>query len=116
MAEPVPDFPPEPEPAAVTVTDPDPKSRPPLPAARCPGSAPGTGTPQSFPLPSVQVRECAGSSVAGRRSGTGREPGHRLPPLHHRLRRHRPRGGDAHVRNLIRRFVEVGVSGYHIED
>ena len=25
-------------------------------------------------------------------------------------------GGDAHVRNLIRRFVEVGVSGYHIED
>ena len=23
-------------------------------------------------------------------------------------------GGDAHVRNLIRRFVEVGVSGYHI--
>ena len=25
-------------------------------------------------------------------------------------------GGEAHVRNLIRRFVEVGVSGYHIED
>ena len=25
-------------------------------------------------------------------------------------------GGDAHVRNLVRRFVEVGVSGYHIED
>jgi len=25
-------------------------------------------------------------------------------------------GGDAHVRNLIRRFVEVGVPGYHIED
>jgi len=25
-------------------------------------------------------------------------------------------GGDAHVRNLIRRFVEVGVAGYHIED
>ena len=25
-------------------------------------------------------------------------------------------GGDAHVRNLIRRFVEVGVIGYHIED
>jgi isocitrate lyase len=25
-------------------------------------------------------------------------------------------GGDAHVRNLIRRFVEVGVCGYHIED
>src|SRR4051812_45449807 len=25
-------------------------------------------------------------------------------------------GGDPHVRNLIRRFVEVGVSGYHIED
>jgi isocitrate lyase len=25
-------------------------------------------------------------------------------------------GGDAHVRNLIRRFVEVGVTGYHIED
>jgi isocitrate lyase len=25
-------------------------------------------------------------------------------------------GGDAHVRNLIRRFVEAGVSGYHIED
>src|SRR5438270_9763750 len=25
-------------------------------------------------------------------------------------------GGDAHVRNLIRRFVEVGVRGYHIED
>ncbi|MGW8313613.1 MAG: isocitrate lyase ICL2, partial [Desulfuromonadales bacterium] len=24
-------------------------------------------------------------------------------------------GGDAHVRNLIRRFVEVGVPGYHIE-
>jgi isocitrate lyase len=24
--------------------------------------------------------------------------------------------GDAHVRNLIRRFVEVGVAGYHIED
>lgn len=25
-------------------------------------------------------------------------------------------GGEAHVRNLIRRFVEVGVTGYHIED
>ena len=25
-------------------------------------------------------------------------------------------GGDAHVRNLIRRFVESGVTGYHIED
>jgi isocitrate lyase len=25
-------------------------------------------------------------------------------------------GGDAHVRNLIRRLVEVGVPGYHIED
>ncbi len=25
-------------------------------------------------------------------------------------------GGEAHVRNLIRRFVEVGVPGYHIED
>ncbi len=25
-------------------------------------------------------------------------------------------GGDPHVRNLIRRFVEVGVCGYHIED
>ncbi len=25
-------------------------------------------------------------------------------------------GGDPHVRNLIRRFVEVGVTGYHIED
>jgi isocitrate lyase len=25
-------------------------------------------------------------------------------------------GGDAHVRNLIRRMVEVGVPGYHIED
>ncbi len=25
-------------------------------------------------------------------------------------------GGDAHVRNLIRRFVEVGVAGYHVED
>jgi isocitrate lyase len=25
-------------------------------------------------------------------------------------------GGDAHVRNLIRRFVEAGVAGYHIED
>src|SRR6266487_374856 len=25
-------------------------------------------------------------------------------------------GGDAHVRNLLRRFVEVGVPGYHIED
>jgi isocitrate/methylisocitrate lyase len=25
-------------------------------------------------------------------------------------------GGDAHVRNLIRRFVESGVAGYHIED
>ncbi len=25
-------------------------------------------------------------------------------------------GGDAHVRNLIRRFVEVGVAGFHIED
>ncbi len=25
-------------------------------------------------------------------------------------------GGDAQVRNLIRRFVEVGVPGYHIED
>ena len=25
-------------------------------------------------------------------------------------------GGESHVRNLIRRFVEVGVSGYHIED
>ncbi len=25
-------------------------------------------------------------------------------------------GGDAHVRNLIKRFVEVGVPGYHIED
>jgi isocitrate lyase len=25
-------------------------------------------------------------------------------------------GGDAHVRNLIRRFVEIGVSGYHIDD
>ena len=25
-------------------------------------------------------------------------------------------GGDAHVRNLIRRFVEVGVPAYHIED
>jgi isocitrate lyase len=25
-------------------------------------------------------------------------------------------GGDAHVRNVIRRFVEVGVPGYHIED
>jgi len=25
-------------------------------------------------------------------------------------------GGDAHVRNLIRRFVDVGVPGYHIED
>ena len=25
-------------------------------------------------------------------------------------------GGDAHVRNLIRRFVEIGVPGYHIED
>jgi isocitrate lyase len=25
-------------------------------------------------------------------------------------------GGDAHVQNLIRRFVEVGVPGYHIED
>ncbi len=25
-------------------------------------------------------------------------------------------GGDSHVRNLIRRFVEVGVPGYHIED
>lgn len=25
-------------------------------------------------------------------------------------------GGDAHVRNLIRRFVEVGIPGYHIED
>ena len=25
-------------------------------------------------------------------------------------------GGDPHVRNLIRRFVEIGVAGYHIED
>src|SRR6202162_5350823 len=25
-------------------------------------------------------------------------------------------GGDAHARNLVRRFVEVGVPGYHIED
>jgi isocitrate lyase len=25
-------------------------------------------------------------------------------------------GGDAHVRNLIRRFVEAGVPGYHVED
>lgn len=25
-------------------------------------------------------------------------------------------GGDAHVRNLVRRFIEVGVPGYHIED
>ncbi len=25
-------------------------------------------------------------------------------------------GGDAHVRNLIRRFIEVGVPGFHIED
>ena len=25
-------------------------------------------------------------------------------------------GGDAHVRNFVRRFVEVGVPGYHIED
>jgi isocitrate lyase len=25
-------------------------------------------------------------------------------------------GGDAHVRNLVRRFVEVGVPAYHIED
>ena len=25
-------------------------------------------------------------------------------------------GGESHVRNLIRRFVEAGVSGYHIED
>jgi len=25
-------------------------------------------------------------------------------------------GGDAHVRNLIRRLVEVGIPGYHIED
>ena len=25
-------------------------------------------------------------------------------------------GGDAHVRNLVRRFVEAGVCGYHIED
>jgi isocitrate lyase len=25
-------------------------------------------------------------------------------------------GGDPHVRNLVRRFVEVGVTGYHIED
>jgi isocitrate lyase len=25
-------------------------------------------------------------------------------------------GGDAHVRNLVRRFVEVGVTGYHFED
>ena len=25
-------------------------------------------------------------------------------------------GGDAHIRNLVRRFVEVGVPGYHIED
>jgi isocitrate lyase len=25
-------------------------------------------------------------------------------------------GGDAHVRNLIRRFVEAGVAGYHLED
>ena len=25
-------------------------------------------------------------------------------------------GGDAHVRNLVRQFVEVGVPGYHIED
>jgi isocitrate lyase len=25
-------------------------------------------------------------------------------------------GGDAHVRNLVRRFVEVGVPGYHLED
>ncbi|OBF53095.1 isocitrate lyase [Mycobacterium sp. 852002-53434_SCH5985345] len=25
-------------------------------------------------------------------------------------------GGDPHVRNLVRRFVEVGVAGYHIED
>jgi isocitrate lyase len=25
-------------------------------------------------------------------------------------------GGDAHVRNLIRRFVDAGVAGYHIED
>jgi isocitrate/methylisocitrate lyase len=25
-------------------------------------------------------------------------------------------GGDPHVRNLIRRFVEIGVPGYHIED
>ena len=25
-------------------------------------------------------------------------------------------GGDPHVRNLIRRFVEAGVTGYHVED
>ena len=25
-------------------------------------------------------------------------------------------GGEAHVRNLVRRFVEAGVTGYHIED
>jgi len=25
-------------------------------------------------------------------------------------------GGESHVRNLVRRFVEVGVPGYHIED
>jgi len=25
-------------------------------------------------------------------------------------------GGEAHVRNLIRRFVEAGIAGYHIED
>ncbi len=29
---------------------------------------------------------------------------------------HTGRGGDAHVRNLIGRFVEVGLPGYHIED
>jgi len=47
------------------------------------------------------------------------------PSVNGRARDYRPfiiadadtgHGGDPHVRNLIRRFVEAGVPGYHIED
>ncbi len=54
------------------------------------------------------------------RSQMSREEGKAIPEIDYRpfiiADADTGHGGDPHVRNLIRRFVEVGVPGYHIED
>ena len=82
------------------------------------------GQPQPSVEPGARGGRRPGAGAADRRSQpavpaaaddqrTTRASADRLSAVHHRRRRHRPRCA-IHVRNLIRRFVEAGVPGYHI--